>query len=87
MAETRPRPYTPATLAERWDCSQQHIRDLINRGELPAFRVGRLIRIPHDEVMRIESGQPEEDDEDEPAKPRSVPRVIKLPNGRLVVSG
>lgn len=50
------RPYTVATLAERWQCSEQHIRDLINRGELPCFRAGRLIRITAAEVGHFECG-------------------------------
>ena len=62
---------------------------MICRGELAAFKVGKMYRIPHDEVMRFEGGQSGEDDEGEdgPAKPRSVPRVIRLPNGRPVVLG
>ena len=39
-------PFTPETLAARWSCSPKHIRDLVARGQLAAFRAGRLIRIP-----------------------------------------
>lgn len=39
------KPFSTETLAARWGCSPQHIRDMIERGELTAFRVGRLIRI------------------------------------------
>jgi len=39
-------PFTPKTLAARWGCSERHIRHLIERQELPHFRVGNLIRIP-----------------------------------------
>src|SRR5690625_3273834 len=49
MAEPA-RPYTPETLAERWSCSSQHIRDLVAAGHLRAFRVGRLIRIRRGEA-------------------------------------
>ena len=28
---------TPKQLAERWECSERHVRNLINRGELPIF--------------------------------------------------
>jgi excisionase family DNA binding protein len=48
------RPYTTATLAERWGCSDQHVRDMIARGELACFRLGKLIRIAAAEVARIE---------------------------------
>ncbi len=40
-----PRPFTPTTLAERWSCSERHIRTLVSRGDLAAFRVGSLLRI------------------------------------------
>jgi excisionase family DNA binding protein len=45
------RPYTPASLAAEWQCSANHIRNLINNGELRAFRLGgKLLRIPADAV-------------------------------------
>jgi excisionase family DNA binding protein len=41
------RPYTPKILAAEWQCSERHIRNLINSGKLAAFRLGdRLLRIP-----------------------------------------
>ena len=49
-----PRPYTPATLAERWECSAEKIRQMYHRGELAGFPLGKLIRIPADEVERYE---------------------------------
>ncbi len=43
--------YTPETLAERWLCSGRHIRNMIARGELKAFRAGgKLLRITAEEV-------------------------------------
>jgi excisionase family DNA binding protein len=43
--------YTPAMLATEWQCSERHIRNLIARGELRAFRLGgKLVRIPFDAV-------------------------------------
>lgn len=52
------RPYTPDTLAERWGCSANTVRNMIKRGELRAFRSGRrLIRIPADVVEEIERCQ------------------------------
>ena len=48
------RPFTPETLAERWGCSSQKIRQMSQNGDLACFRLGRLIRIPAIEVERIE---------------------------------
>lgn len=49
--------YTPQLLAKRWSCSAQHIRDLVKSGKLPAFRVGRLVRIPREIVEEFERGK------------------------------
>ena len=50
------RPYSVATLAERWGCSRRHIYNLIERGELHIFRAGgTLRRISAAEVARWES--------------------------------
>jgi excisionase family DNA binding protein len=47
--------YTPHTLAQKWDCSERHIRNLIKKGELRAFPLGRkLLRIPADAVEEFE---------------------------------
>ncbi|WP_373418403.1 helix-turn-helix domain-containing protein [Sagittula sp. MA-2] len=43
---TAPRPYTPDTLAEKWACSAETIRQMCKRGDLHYFRVGRSYRIP-----------------------------------------
>jgi excisionase family DNA binding protein len=52
------RPYSPATLADRWGCSKDMVYDLINGGKLRYFRVGkRLIRISAEEVIRWEEEQ------------------------------
>ncbi|WP_187275340.1 hypothetical protein [Methylobacterium sp. WL6] len=38
--------YTPETLADRWQCSANHIRVLIKRGDLAGSMLGgRLLRI------------------------------------------
>src|SRR5215831_5240929 len=47
-------PYTVRSLAERWQCSESHVYNLINRGELAAKRLGKLIRIPAAAVARFE---------------------------------
>lgn len=46
--------YTPKLLAERWGCSEQIIRTAIKEGTLPAFRVGRLMRIRGQAVCAFE---------------------------------
>ncbi|QDL92515.1 helix-turn-helix domain-containing protein [Paroceanicella profunda] len=51
------RPFTPDALAERWECSSTTIRAMIRAGDLPAFRVGKLFRIPADAVMEYEACQ------------------------------
>ena len=48
------KPYSPQTLAERWGCSDQKIRNMIEDRELAGFRLGKLIRIPASEVERYE---------------------------------
>lgn len=49
--------WTPSQLAERWECSERHVRNLINRGELQFFRLcGKLVRIPHSGVEAFEQG-------------------------------
>jgi excisionase family DNA binding protein len=53
-----PRPMTPEQVAERWGCSANHVRNLIKRRELRAFRVGsRLLRVAPDAVEEFERCQ------------------------------
>jgi excisionase family DNA binding protein len=48
-------PFTIETLANRWNCSENHIRNLINSGKLPHFRIGpKLIRISLSAVLDFE---------------------------------
>ena len=49
------RPYSPETLADRWGCSSEKIRQMYHLGELHGFRLGKLIRIPANEVERWEN--------------------------------
>ena len=79
--------YTPATLAKRWQCSERHIRNMIEHGELPAFRLGgKLMRIRGEEVARIEqqgSAGPLHDVPppgvvEEPVIPAKKPRAARL---------
>jgi excisionase family DNA binding protein len=48
------RPYSPASLAEHWGCSSETVRQMCRRGDLSYFRLGKLIRIPANEVERVE---------------------------------
>jgi excisionase family DNA binding protein len=48
------RAYTVASLAAEWECSEGLVRKLIDSGELGCFRLGTLIRIPAEEVVRFE---------------------------------
>ncbi len=50
------RPYSVATLAERWGCSRRHVSNLIRKGALQSFRVGALLRVRPEEVERYECG-------------------------------
>ena len=45
----------PKDVAERWQCSERHIRNLIREGRLQFFRLGaKLIRIPPEAVEEYE---------------------------------
>lgn len=80
------RPFTVPNLAKRWACSEGLVRKMIDRGELASFRLGVLIRVPANEVARLEcqsltrssdsegdmpsSGKTTESGEGEPSTPR-----------------
>jgi excisionase family DNA binding protein len=49
------RPFTPERLAERWECSAHHIRNLCRRGRLGHFRIGKEYRIPMHAVEEVEA--------------------------------
>jgi excisionase family DNA binding protein len=51
-----PRPFSPETLAARWDCSARSIERMCKLGKLRCFKVGRAYRIPADAVTEYESG-------------------------------
>jgi excisionase family DNA binding protein len=55
--------YTPDTLAERWACSGETVRQLVKRGALRGFRVGRMIRITRDAVEEYERCQTSKSDD------------------------
>lgn len=46
------------SLAERWDCSPQHIRKMLADGRLRGFKLGgKLWRVSAEEVARVERGE------------------------------
>ena len=52
------RPYTPESLAERWECSPQHVRKMLADGRLKGFKLGsRMWRISTTEVAKVEGDQ------------------------------
>lgn len=83
-------------LAERWDCSDQHIRNLIKRGDLPAFTAGHILRVPMKVIEAIEScglsdteaNGPSEQKTGAATQPDWQPRqhYVTLPNGRRAMS-
>jgi excisionase family DNA binding protein len=50
-----PKVYSVRTLADRWECSEGLVRNLIVRGELRSFRNGNLIRIKAAAVAEVEA--------------------------------
>jgi excisionase family DNA binding protein len=55
MTDEDQRPFTPKTLAERWHCSERHVRNMLNNGDVPFFRLGgKLIRIKRKDVEEFE---------------------------------
>lgn len=54
---TQARLYTLDTLAERWGCSCEQVRQLCKRGGPKHFRLGKLYRIPAQAVEAFEGCQ------------------------------
>ena len=58
VVEVNDRPYTPETLAERWECSPQHVRKMLADGRLKGFKLAsRMWRISTTEVAKDEEDQ------------------------------
>ncbi|MBS8227213.1 excisionase family DNA-binding protein [Vannielia litorea] len=49
------KPYSCQTLAERWSCSPETVRQMTRNGALPSFRLGKMIRIPAEAVVEHEA--------------------------------
>lgn len=54
MAGTGDTYYTPETLAERWQCSRFTVYDLLRKGALRGFKLGRDWRITDDARIAYE---------------------------------
>lgn len=89
------KPFTVAALAERWTCSPQTIRNMVNDGSLPAIRYGRMIRIPFQIVEEIEQCGLSDTEASglsastaDASQPGTTPdqNIVVLPNGRHVQS-
>ncbi|WP_373287473.1 helix-turn-helix domain-containing protein [Neptunicoccus cionae] len=48
------KPFTPESLAKRWDVSATTVRNMCLRNELVHFRLGHLYRIPATAVEEVE---------------------------------
>ncbi|GAB7550699.1 hypothetical protein NRB_01930 [Novosphingobium sp. 11B] len=83
-----PAPLSVAQLADRWGCSTALVRKLIDKGEVKAFRLGTLIRIPVAEVERYEGRADAEAPitavatQDESASPGTLTRQRIIPRAR-----
>ena len=78
----RPRPYTPAKLAERWHCSAETIRQMCHRGELHHFRVGSMLRIPASAVEERETWQASASADSEGGRQARPAEAINLRHAR-----
>lgn len=45
---------TPSQIAKRWNCSIGTVRAMITSGDLPSFRIGRLMRVPEQALVKFE---------------------------------
>ncbi|WP_425309753.1 excisionase family DNA-binding protein [Falsirhodobacter halotolerans] len=48
------KPWTPEMIADRWMCSGETVRQMIRDGRLPAFRVGRMMRVTNQALEEYE---------------------------------
>ena len=79
-----PRPFTPDALADRWGVSSETVRQLIKRGDLPGFRVGRMFRIPAQAVEDFEQCQTSASDGSEAAS-ASTGETTQQDDGSAIV--
>jgi excisionase family DNA binding protein len=56
--ETEPEYWKPAELAKKFRVDQRVIYGMIERGDLKAIRVGRVLRIPSDALAALTAKKP-----------------------------
>ena len=79
-------PYTPESLAERWECSPQHVRKMLADGRLKGFKLGnKMWRISTTEVAKIEEDQCEKPSS-ESIGANSAPSTTKEGRGSAIRS-
>ncbi len=80
-------PFTPETLADRWQCSARHIRNMVKDGRLRGFRVGgKLLRIGAgvvEEFERCQNGDLDDTEDngqqfEEPGQAESELRLARI---------
>lgn len=49
--------YTITQLAQRWQCSTDAIYDMVRRGDIKSFRVGKAIRFTAEAVAEYEKDE------------------------------
>jgi len=82
MTDLPPIPFTPETLAQRWDVSADQVRKLCRKGTLQHFRLGKgIFRIPAAAVCAYE-GTAIDRVPIAPKEQRSAPKVVMLPGVR-----
>ena len=71
--------WTPEEVAQRWRMQKRNVMDMLRRGELKAFKVGRIWRIYYSDVLRYEKDRVNDKRMNQPevaAMPRPVIRRI-----------
>ena len=71
--------WTPEEVADRWRMQKRTVMDMLRRGELKAFKVGRIWRIYYSDVLRYEKDRVNDKRMNPPevaAMPRPVIRRI-----------
>lgn len=81
------KPYSPQTLAERWACSPEKIRQMCRSGDLASFTLGKLIRIPAVEVERIECQNTASSSTEGSGASPTEPLAVELRLARMIGAG